>query len=430
MGTLMDKLNATNASKEQIRQAIERKKVSVPAETPLKDYPAKIDGIYPDAIFMQENNFGNGCTTKFTENEIVTQWPRKVIYGNGVYVGCDLLSTRTGVNRVNQAVLVKSSKESDWIRYGTAQTNEIVFFKGVFVCVDNASSLLLRWSINGKTWNTCSFSDGTKYFSGVFFSDDKYLYIIDKGDSYTKLYRSENGKAFSLVDTSGYPTGGYPITSMVYSKKYKKYYMCQSKWSGGAPRFLHFYSEDLKTWTPIKNMDGDFEEIGGRLYCNYFRNESSIVNLESYYTDDGITWKKINVVEGLSVDKNINVFSEINGVYFAFNYNQYTLYTIYYSANGLDNWKKMKFPTKLSNQPNWSICNGIVFNLRPQMENVEYIEFTRNYSFDGFSWFNEIHSMFVDQKGNNVTNKVVKDFVGTYSQDMLQAAYEAGVNSI
>ena len=45
MGTLMDKLNATNASKEQIRQAIERKKVSVPAETPLKDYPAKIEAL-------------------------------------------------------------------------------------------------------------------------------------------------------------------------------------------------------------------------------------------------------------------------------------------------------------------------------------------------------------------------------------------------
>ena len=39
-------------SKEQIRQAIERKKVSVPTNTPLKDYPAKIDGIYPDALFF------------------------------------------------------------------------------------------------------------------------------------------------------------------------------------------------------------------------------------------------------------------------------------------------------------------------------------------------------------------------------------------
>lgn len=54
MGTLMDKLNATNASKEKIRQAIERKKVSVPTNTPLKDYPAKIDGIYPDALFFAD----------------------------------------------------------------------------------------------------------------------------------------------------------------------------------------------------------------------------------------------------------------------------------------------------------------------------------------------------------------------------------------
>ena len=77
MGTLMDKLNATNATKEQIRQAIERKKVSVPTNTPLKDYPAKIDAIYPDALFLKDSKICRSDSFSVLEN---------VIFANGVYI--------------------------------------------------------------------------------------------------------------------------------------------------------------------------------------------------------------------------------------------------------------------------------------------------------------------------------------------------------
>lgn len=428
MGTLMDKLNATNDAKEQIRQAIERKKVSVPTSTPLKQYPEKIDAIYPDAIFMQENNFGDGCTTKLPNGDTVTQWAQKVVYGNNIYIGYNLSSTNTDYSSVNNAFLVKSSNESDWVRVANGQVKEVVFFKGVFICMYASTYSGVKWSADGKTWNSCTFSGGTNYVGGFFFTDNNYLYLVKSDGSTTYLYKSSDGKSFAKVDTSSYPTSSYPITSMLYSDKFKKYYMCKSQYSGGAPRYKHYYSSDLKNWTSIEDdLDGDFRLVGERLYCNYFRNKSSIVELWSYYTNDGVTWNGVNLS---SSDTDINVFSYVNGTYFAFSYNSSTKYEIYYSENGMDNWKEMELPINLKFEPNWSVCNGIVFNMTLQSTNAEYVVFTKNYSFDGFTWFNEIHSMFVDVNDNNVTSKVVNNFANKYSQDMLNTAYNAGVNSI
>ena len=428
MGTLMDKLNATNATKEQIRQAIERKKVSVPASTPLKQYPEKIDAIYPDAIFMQENNFSDGCTTTLRNGDTVTQWAKDVVYGNGIYVGYNLETTNTDYSSVGNAFLVKNSTESDWVRVETGKPTKVVFFNGVFVCMYDSTYYGMRWSADGKTWSSCTVSGGTNYVGGIFFADNNYLYIVKSDGSTTYLYKSSDGKSFAIVDTSSFPKSRYPITSMLYSDKLKKYYMCKSQYSGGAPRYQHYYSTDLKNWTSMEaDLDGDFRLVGERLYCNYFRNKSSIVELWSYYTNDGVTWNQVNIS---SSDSDINVFSYVNGIYFGFSYNSTTKYEIYYSENGMSDWKEMELPINLKFEPNWSVCNGIVFNMTMQSTNAEYVVFTRNYSFDGFTWFNEIHSMFVDVNDNNVTDKVINNFANKYSQDMLNTAYNAGVNSI
>lgn len=431
MGALIDKLNATNAYKEQIRQAIERKKVSVPTDTPLKDYPAKIDAIYPDAIFMQENNFSDGCTTTLSNGDTVTQWANDVVYGNGIYVGYNLETTHTDYSSVNNAFLVKDSVGGDWVRVASSKPENVVFFNGVFVCMYNSYSAGMRWSADGKTWNNVKVSGGTNYMGGIFFSDNNYLYLVKSDGSTTYLYRSSDGKTFTKIDTSTFPTSSYPITSMLYSDKLKKYYMCKSQYSGGAPRYQHYYSSDLKNWTSIEdNLDGDFRLVGERLYCNYFRNKSSIVELWSYYTDDGVTWNQISYTDTSGTDTDINIFSYVNGTYFGFSYNSHTKYTIYYSENGIDGWKEYELPISLKFEPNWSVCNGIVFNMTIQSANAEYVVFTRNYSFDGFTWFNEVHSMFVDVNDNNVTSKVINNFANKYSQDMLNTAYNAGVNSI
>lgn len=431
MGTLMDKLNATNAAKEQIRQAIERKRVSVPQSTPLKDYPDMIDAIYPDAIFMRENNFGDGCTTTI-HGDVATQWAQKVVYGNGIYIGYDLLTKGTDYSNAGYAILVKSSDASDWERVSVSDVDKIVFFKGVFVCMHKYYSAGMRWSADGKDWNNCTISGGTNYVGGLFLVDNDYLYIV-KNDSSSDgstihLYRSSDGKTFTKIDSSGFPTHSYPITSIVYVDKFKKYYMCKSLYSGGAPRFVYYYSPDLVTWTKFgDSLDGDLKLVGDRLYLNYFRNSSSIVEVWSYYTDDGVNWTGVNLS---SSDKNINVFEYINGTYFGFSYNSSTKYTLYYSDNGINGWQEYALPISLKFEPVWSVCNGIVFNMTTQSTNAEYVVFTKNYSFDGFTWFNEIHSMFVDVNDNNVTHKVINNFANEYSQDMLNTAYSAGVNSI
>lgn len=431
MGALIDKLNATNAYKEQIRQAIERKKVAVPESTPLKDYPAKIDAIYPDAIFMQENNFGDGCTTTLSNGDTVTQWAKNVVYGNGIYVGYNLATTSTDYSSVGNAFLVKSSTESDWVRVASGKPVNVVFFNGVFVCQYESTYYGTRWSADGQTWESCTFSDGKDFVGDMFFSDNSYLYTVRSDGSTTYLYKSSDGKTFANVDTSGFPTHSYPITSMLYSDKLKKYYMCKSQYSGGAPRYVYYYSSDLNSWTSFgDDLDGGFKLVGERLYCNYFRNNSSIVELWSHYTDDGITWNQISYTDTLGTDTDINIYSHVNGTYFGFSYNSHTKYTIYYSENGIDGWKEYELPISLKYEPNWSVCNGIVFNMTLQSTNAEYVVFTRNYSFDGFTWFNEIHSIFTDVNDNNVTDKVINNFANKYSQDMLNTAYNAGVNSI
>lgn len=437
MGALIDKLNATNAYKEQIRQAIERKKVAVPESTPLKDYPAKIDAIYPDAIFMRESNFGDGCKATLSNGDKVTQWANDVVYGNGIYVGYNLESTHTDYSSVGNAFLVKESTASDWVRVASSKPKKVVFFNGVFVCMYDSYSAGMRWSADGKTWNGVKVSGGTNYMGGLFFTDDNYLYLIKNDSSndgsIVHLYESSDGKTFTKIDSSGFPTHSYPVTSIVYSDKLKKYYMCKSLYSGGAPRYVYYYSADLNSWTEFgDDLDGDFKLIGDRLYCNYFRHTSSIVELWSHYTDDGVTWKQISYTDDLGTETNtdINIFSRVNGVYFGFSYNSHTKYTIYYSENGIDGWKEYELPISLKFEPNWSVCNGIVFNMTIQSTNAEYVVFTRNYSFDGLTWFNEIHSMFVDVNDNNVTSKVINNFANKYSQDMLNTAYNAGVNSI
>lgn len=444
MGTLMDKLNAVNTSKEQIRQAIARKRVSIPKSTPLKDYPAKIDAIYPDAIFMRECNFGDGCTAT-VGSYTFTQWAAKVVYGNGIYIGYDLATSDTKYSNPGNAVIVKSSNEADWVRVSTPKIRDMVFFNSVFVYMDNNTYHKVRWSADGKVWNDCTFTGSTNNNEGIFFTDDNYLYLIKNKDtddgSTVHLYRSSDGKNFTKIDSSGFPSHSYPVTSILYSDKLKKYYMCKSQYLGGAPRYVYYYSTNLTKWTKFGgneggsgvDLDGDFKLVGGRLYCNYFRYSSSNLALWSHYTDDGTTWNLISYTDTQGTHTNINVFAYVNGTYFAYtcySNGSKNIYTLWYSDNGIDGWQEYELPISLKSTPNWSVCNGIVFNMTLQSPNAEYVVLTSNYSFDGFVWYDEIHSMFIDVNDKNVTSKVMKNFSSGYSPDMLNNAYNAGVNSI
>ena len=152
-----------------------------------------------------------------------------MVYGNGIYIGYDLATSDTKYSNPGNAIIVKSSNEADWVRVAISKPENIVFFNGVFVCMCNSTNYGVRWSADGKTWNACTMNGGDNYLGGLFFTDDNYLYIIKNKDtddgSAVHLYRSSDGKNFTKIDSSGFPTHSYPVTSIVYVDKFKKYYL-------------------------------------------------------------------------------------------------------------------------------------------------------------------------------------------------------------
>lgn len=430
MGTLMDKLNATNASKEQIRQAIERKKVSVPENTPLKDYPAKIDGIYPDALFMQDCKFGDGAKTLDNHQEPIRIYCFKVVYGKGIYIGYDLFSEPYN-SKYSEGVLIKSSNNADWeyVPIHNAKFLKIVFYKDVFVGLCSYANTVLQYSTDGRKWTYCNVvgTDTAQYSNAPLFYDEKHIYTTGNktNDGKLELLRSADGKTFSVVNPNPLPSNSNEISSAFYSKRTKKYYLSYDSYSC-------YVGETLSGLEIHSNIEGDFLEVGNHIYVNYDYN----TNYKSWYENEKGVFVKILEDGSVSSAKTINVINYIAGNYFGYYRSTNGRWFMYYSQNGISDWKKLKLerygPQEEWIYPFWNVLNGIAFNLviANSYNEIGGLMLKRGYSFDGFTWFKEIHSTFVDVNGNNVTNKVIGDFVGPYSQDMLQAAYEAGVNSI
>ena len=430
MGTLMDKLNATNATKEQIRQAIERKKVSVPENTPLKDYPAKIDGIYPDALFMQDCKFGDGAKTLDNNQEPIRIYCFKVVYGKGIYIGYDLFSEPYNY-KYSEGVLIKSSNNADWeyVPIYNAKFRKIVFYKDVFVGLCSYANTVLQYSTDGRKWTYCNVvgTDTAQYSNAPLFYDEKHIYTTGNptNDGKLELLRSADGKTFSVVNPNPLPSNSNEISSAFYSKRTKKYYVSYNDYNC-------YVGETLSGLKIRSDINGNFLEVGNHIYVNRNYNE---VYVCWYENDKG---DFINIMEDDSSNntKDINVINYLNGNYFGYKYSSTNKYRMFYSNNGINGWREIEKenygPQKEWIYPFWNVLNGIAFNLviANSYNGINGFMFKRGYSFDGFTWFKEIHSTFVDVNGNNVTNKVIGDFVGPYSQDMLQAAYEAGVNSI
>lgn len=185
MGTLMDKLNATNDAKEQIRQAIERKKVSVPTSTPLKQYPEKIDAIYPDALFLKDSKICRSDSFSVLEN---------VIFENGVYISSgDMLHVNNG-----REYYVGNERDG-WSKHQVSSKDnrkpKIEFGNGVFVMSYTSYSdnkqVVAQTSTDGVNWSehnvfriTNRYCDavlpivfnGNEFIVG-FYDADKYYYF-------------------------------------------------------------------------------------------------------------------------------------------------------------------------------------------------------------------------------------------------------------
>ena len=248
MGTLMDKLNATNATKEQIRQAIERKKVSVPENTPLKDYPAKIDGIYPDALFLK------------TE-VLLPEFPDTSEKPIGVAAYDKLFLAYTSSN-----IYFVSKNGSAWKQYRFADFYPIAIysFRDMFIAIANNKDYTLR-SKDGITWEKSS------VFSGVVIEGGS-VWGVDNGDGTFFLFIKSKKKMMQTTDGISWTPPASSISfvsnsfdSAVFDKKTKKFYYLRPTgvtWSDGGYSLSLYSSEDGKTGKLLlKNTTDGYDSV-------------------------------------------------------------------------------------------------------------------------------------------------------------------------
>ncbi len=413
MGTLMDKLNATNASKEQIRQAIERKKVSVPENTPLKDYPAKIDGIYPDALFLK------------TDGKL----------GQPPIIASDIVQVGDEYVAFNATQFSFFSVEKGWYQTLTREYARLTkFSNGRFMRIvgftAEISSDAISWVSGTVTdyWgNTASptafLFDGNKYFIGssypgmsgtggvwtstdgknwanktynadvteIYYSQDLKSYLIDYGDM---LSFSSNGYSFgteiepptcyknpSIDSGNGYVSTAGMYVAMVGRGEYSRPCCCIMKF-------------EMQKGKPVYKYGNCIDAFGGSdqswLY-GFLRKEGEDIIFYGYDSSQLVSRSKV-YDSGSSIRiKDTNSYHLPKRV--DINNNDYSL----------------------------KIMNDYFILLHE--------DGTVLYSVDFVSWKPSVTTYFSDTNGNNVTKDVLEK-LSAVETAALQAAYEAGVNSI
>lgn len=195
--------NSVKTTKEAIRQAIADKDVDIPADTAFADYPSKIEGIYPDALFLRDGkDLGN--------------LPAMLQYysfagGNGHYVavGRGIDSQGSTSQTTNFAYATDST---NWvIKSGIGKTNweQVVFFKNRFFAVGQSFSYF-KTSSNGTSWGDVDFDFTGSFENGdVLFVSDTRLAVFSIYQSTHYVAYTENGTSWTQVTCSGLPYGTY-----------------------------------------------------------------------------------------------------------------------------------------------------------------------------------------------------------------------------
>lgn len=384
MGTLMDKLNATNATKEQIRQAIERKKVSVPTNTPLKDYPAKIDGIYPDALF-----FADAIYPK-TLMQNLSGFVQSA-HGNQL----DMIGIGNGV------FFAKKADDSTWRRCANAGGKGVIAFgNGWFLTLGASEShqqQRVYRSIDGKSWEQTIIADANEMNpSSIVFDGLKFVFFTENG---AKVCSSGNGKTWSVRETTGLTTRA--SSDLFYDEKTKKYYAYNSvdgvkvsadgvKWTDPTAEFPH------KTYSNIMCVAN-----GRMIYRITDYTDSSDYSL---YDLENQTRLLIFSVDRKDSDKQV-VYK--NGVFAALNFvvNEERVLVL----------------------PNNNFTE--IFTTENTFARYDKSTGKVEYSYDGINYFDNLDLKVINTKDEDVTIEVVRKLADIQTS-ALQAAYEAGVNSI
>lgn len=416
MGTLMDKLNATNATKVQIRQAIERKKVSVPENTPLKDYPAKIDGIYPDALFLKDCKFG--------------KLPISSFFGHSLYVkktdGKSFFLAVNGYSYNSSCEYAYGTDEAGWVKkeiicnsqrvYGRWEKLTLVNNKVFIVSggpYTNAYTNFLVYSDDGLNWKKSTFPSKKRWMN-IVYKNGKYFVFGTEGSDISVL-QSSDLQSWSEITSLYIKTGDTPYS--VYYFKNKVFVFC------GDPRTV-YYTEDMKTWTQ-KSTNIQYSSWGKNIAIKDDTLAVLVNNKNTYTSTDFINWTMTQHDEYIGSD-NRDIFNVCynDGFFVASNSTDISYYGggISYSQDGVA-WKHLDF--------NESKGTSYIAPVFAEGKLIAFAEESNKviYSIDFNSAQLKLGKLIENSSGEPVTLEVLKS-LNVIQTATLQAAYEAGVNSI
>lgn len=431
MGTLMDKLNATNATEEQIRQAIERKKVSVPTNTPLKDYPAKIDAIYPDALFLKDSKICRSDSFSVLEN---------VIYANGIYISSGAVSYVT-----QEHEYYVGNERDGWSKHYAKNSRDkkkptIVYGNGVFVMAYTSYSdnkqVVAQTSTDGINWLQHNvFRVASRYCDGVLpiiFNGSEFIVAFSDSDKYHYFFKSTDGKTWTQIG-SKVSINSNTYLSFFYCEKSRTYFVLTDSSVYKSTNLINWSSSGPFDRTNV-SVNRIAKVINGIAFITAEASSGYATNV--YYYDESQSWKELGSPYG---------YKFLGGTY---KNGQYILIFECYDSK-LDSSRYSYFTVFVNNLSEVGTATkywfGIGGSLSGEIENkiADCVSFANNtffmycggggdvslFSHDGVSWFDNIDKIVIDTSDNDVTYETLIKMNGI-SAAVLQAAYDAGVNSI
>lgn len=157
---------------------------------------------------------------------------------------------------------------------GLSYTDSVeAYGAGVWVSAETSQGYGLKYSEDGKTFQTTTITDGRRsslvYGGGVFNASIDQVY----GGKFKGLYYSEDGKAWTKASTD--------CGSLAY---------LNGLWLGNSNSSV-FVSEDGKTWTQGDAVNLRYFSYGNGIFIGLGSSSESSV----YYSEDGKTWTQSNL---------------------------------------------------------------------------------------------------------------------------------------
>ena len=298
------------------------------------------------------------------------------------------------------AFFAKKADDSTWRRCASAGgKGTIAFGNGWFLTIGANGSHQQRVyrSIDGKSWEQTIIADANEMNpSSIVFDGLKFVFFAETG---AKVCSSGDGKTWSVKKTTGLSTRS--SSDLFYDEKTKKYYAYNSV-------------DGVKVSADGVNWTDPTAEFPHKTYSNIMcvANGRMIYRITDY-TD--------------SSDYNLYDLE-----------NQTRL--LNFSVNGTKNSEQVVYKNGVFASLNFVVIGETALTL--PNSNFDEIFTTENtfarydkptgkveYSYDGINYFDNLDLKVINTKDEDVTIEVVRKLADIQTS-ALQAAYEAGVNSI